>query len=108
SWEGLSTNVCHEDRPDTNKPSDGSRAPTETTGQFGIVPVAPGGSMVFWGSPRTLEGPYTNALYGFSVGDEAVIHTLAPGDIAGVALSDNANLRQQSTDEPGQSTCVGC
>lgn len=107
-WEGLSTNVFNEDITYTIKTSDGSSAPTETTGKFRIVPVAPGGSMVFWGSTGTLEGPYTNALYGFSVGDEAVIHTLAPGDIAGVALSDNANLRQQSTDEPGQSTCVGC
>lgn len=102
-WEGLSKNVFNEDITYSIKTGNGSSAPTETTGTFRIVPVVAGGSMVFWGSTGTKEGPYTNALYGFSVGDEAVIHTLAPGDIDGVALKDNANVR-----EGGQSLCVGC
>jgi hypothetical protein len=102
-WAGLSKNVFNEDITYSIKTGSGTGAPTETTGKFRIVPVAAGGSMVFWGSTGTTPGAYSNALYGFSVGDEAVIHTLAPGDIDGVAIADNANPRND-----GQSLCVGC
>jgi len=102
-WESLSKSVYNEDIQYTVV-SDGKAA----AGSFQVAPVAAGGSMVFWGSTGTEPGPQTNALYGFGVGEEGVIKALAPGDFAGVALQDNANLRDEYADEKGQSVCVGC
>lgn len=102
-WEALWKNV-HDEDIEYTLVSDGQQA----TGTFQIAPVAAGGSMVFWGSTGTEAGPATNALYGFSVGDEGVIQALAPGDYAGVAIQDNGNLRDEFADQPGQSVCVGC
>lgn len=107
-WEGMSRSIYNEDITYTVRTSDGSGAPTETTGTFQIAPAAAGGSMVFWGSTGTDAGPATNALYGFAVGDEGVISALTPGDYQGVALQDNASLRSEFADTPGQSVCVGC
>ena len=102
-WEALSKNVYNEEVQYTIV-SEGK----EGSGSFSIAPVAAGGSMVFWGSTGTEPGPSTNALYGFSVGEEGVLEALSPADYAGVALQDNANLRDEYADTPGQSVCVGC
>ncbi len=107
-WEGLSKNVHDEDITYTIRTGDGAGAPTETTGTFRIAPVAAGGSMVFWGSKGSEPGPYTNTLYGFGVGEEGVIAALSPGDYKGVAIQDNAQLREEYADTKGQSVCVGC
>ncbi len=103
-WDGLSLNVHDEDITYTIRSVDGS----ESTGTFKIAPVAAGGSMVFWGSTGTEPGAMTNALYGFGVGDEGVISALVPGNLTGVAVVGNGDLRMEYTDSPGQSTCVGC
>lgn len=107
-WEGLSLSVYNEDITYTIKNLSGG----ESTGTFTIAPVAAGGSMVFWGSEGTKAGPTTNALYGFGVGEEGVIRVLYPGDIEGVALDDNANLRVRDypnqQEDAGKSGCVGC
>lgn len=102
-WEGISKNVLDEDITYTIRTGSG-----ETTGKFRIAPVAAGGSMVFWGSKGAEPGPYTNTLYGFGVGEEGVIAALSPGDYKGVAIQDNANLREEYADTKGQSVCVGC
>jgi hypothetical protein len=107
-WEGLSKNVLDEDITYTIRTGDGAGAPTETTGVFRVAPVAAGGSMVFWGSTGTLAGVDTNKLYGFGVGDEGVIEALIPGDIGGVAISQNALPRNKDGMPLGKSTCVGC
>jgi len=103
AWQALSLSVYDEDITFTVT-SGGATA----TGTFQIVPVAAGGSMVFWGSTGTKPGETTNALYGFGVGDEGVIRAMYPGDIGGTAISDNANLRSKDVTTPGHSTCVGC
>lgn len=103
AWDALSRSVYGEDITYTVT-SGGATA----TGTFQIVPVAAGGSMVFWGSTGTTPGETTNALYGFGVGDEGVIRAMYPGDIGGTAISDNALLRSKDTDTDGHSTCVGC
>lgn len=102
-WEALWKNVHDEDVTYTIV-SGGKQA----TGTFQITPVPARGSMVFWGSQGTLPGPRNNALYGFSVGEDGVIQALAPGDLKGVAIQDNANLREEYTDTAGQAVCVGC
>lgn len=103
-WEGLSKSVYDEDINYTVKAASGA----ETKGAFRLVPVAAGGSMVFWGSTGTVPGEMSNALYGFGVGDEGVIRAITPGEIEGTAISDNANLRSEYTTTPGHSTCMGC
>ncbi|HSC87499.1 MAG TPA: hypothetical protein VLC09_09530 [Polyangiaceae bacterium] len=103
-WEGLSKSIYSTDIEYTLRAQDGA----ETTGTFQIAPAAAGGSMVFWGSTGTAAGEQTNALYGFSVGDEGVIRAIYPGDIQGTAITDNANLRKEFTTTEGHSTCVGC
>ncbi len=103
-WTGLSKSIYSTDIEYTIKSSSGA----ESTGAFQIAPAAAGGSMVFWGSTGTAAGERTNALYGFSVGDEGVIRAMYPGDIGGTAISDNANLRSKDTTTAGHSTCVGC
>ncbi len=102
-WEQISRNIYNEDISYVVV-SDGK----EGKGSFRVAPVAAGGSMVFWGSTGTEAGPQTNALYGFGVGEEGIIQALSPADYAGVAIQDNANLRDEFTDTPGQSVCVGC
>jgi len=103
AWASLSRSVYNEDITFTITSGGGT-----ATGTFQIVPVAAGGSMVFWGSTGTKPGEQTNALYGFGVGDEGVIRAMYPGDIGGTAISDNANLRSKDTTTQGSSTCVGC
>ncbi len=108
-WLALSKNVLDEDITYSIKTGSGSGAPTETTGTFRIAPAAVGGSMVFWGATTSEPGPETNKLYGFAVGDDAVIQALAPKDFAGVAIQDNGNLRDEYTNgAKGTSVCVGC
>jgi hypothetical protein len=103
AWQALSLSVYNEDITYVVT-SDGASA----TGTFQIVPVAAGGSMVFWGSEGVTPGETTNALYGFGVGDEGVIRAMYPGEIGGAAISDNANLRSKDVTTQGHSTCVGC
>lgn len=103
AWNALSRSVYNEDITFAVT-SGGATA----SGTFQIVPVAAGGSMVFWGSTGTTPGEQTNALYGFGVGDEGVIRAMYPGDIGGTAISDNANLRSKDVTTQGHSTCVGC
>jgi len=103
-WEGLSKSVYNQDITYVVKATSGA----EATGTFQIAPVAAGGSMVFWGSPGTVPGETTNALYGFGVGDEGVIEAIQPGEIKGTSVVANRQLRDERTTTPGHSTCVGC
>jgi len=103
AWDALSHSVYDEDISYTVTSGGGT-----ASGAFRIVPVAAGGSMVFWGSTGTMPGEQTNALYGFAVGDEGVIRAMYPGDVGGTAISDNALLRSKDNTTDGHSTCVGC
>ena len=88
-WEGLSKSVYNQEITYVVKATSGA----EAAGTFQIAPVAAGGSMVFWGSPGTVPGETTNALYGFGVGDEGVIEAIHPGEIKGTTAASPARPR---------------
>ena len=116
SPKGLTYNVFDEDITVTVRAAGGG----ETQVKFQIAPVKAAGSMVFWSSRTTKPGLSTNALYGFSPGDEGIAVTLRPGDVQGTIRDDVAtSLKRAIPDEmiggeptggaaEGQVRCVGC
>lgn len=84
------------------------------SGDFRIVPVLAGGSMVFWGTQSSVVAPGSSRLFGFSVGDEAVVETLRAEQSAttGILHEGGRNLRGEETPvagfQAGQARCVGC
>ena len=56
---------------------------TGTRGDFQVAPVDAGGSMVFWATTSSLvtRTPLSSKLQGFTVGDEAVVQTLAASQV---------------------------
>jgi len=86
-------------------------------GTFRITPALAGGSMVFWGTSSSVPGVGVSALYGFTVGDEAVVPTLAESQVSSVTnvfAATGADLRGDKVAdavdgiEPGKAQCIGC
>ena len=109
-WNGLRSNVFE---PVTVTVTDS--AGKSSTTSFTVAPVEAGGSLVFWASitnrpgidPQTMQ--YTTTLYGFNVGEEAVIKTLSPPDVKQVTYAQNGSLKSAENGAPsGQVRCVGC
>lgn len=117
-WQGVSRNVFDEDITVTvqsaTSAGGGASAPAQV--RFRIAPVQAGGSMIYWGATSTTPGldpnspfQYSTTLLGFSVGEEAVIPTLNPGDVTETMLGDNGEVKRAEYDAPrGQARCVGC
>lgn len=105
--KGLTYNVFDEDITITVRASTGG----ESSVKFRIAPVPAGGSMVFWASSSTLPGLETNALYGFSPGDEGIALTLSPGMVQGTIRDDTATALKRALEDgtpEGQVRCLGC
>jgi hypothetical protein len=118
-WEGVSKNVFDEDITVTVRSATGGQASAPSSVKFRIAPVQAGGSMIYWAAISTSPGKnltntsvpleYTTALMGFSVGEEAVVDTLNPGDVKETMLGDNGEVKRAEYDAPkGQARCVGC
>jgi hypothetical protein len=84
------------------------------SGDFRIVPVLAGGAMVFWGTQSSVVAPGSSRLFGFAVGDEAVVETLRAEQsvMTGVLHEGGRNLRGEETPvagfQAGQVRCIGC
>ncbi|MDX2055657.1 MAG: hypothetical protein SFV15_24860 [Polyangiaceae bacterium] len=109
-WDGLRANVFE---PVTVTVTDATGK--SSTSDFTIAPIAAGGSLVFWASTTNrpgidpATGRYTTTLYGFNVGDEAVIQTLSPPDVQQVTYGQNGGLKSPDSGAPeGKVRCVGC
>lgn len=86
-------------------------------GDFRVTQAHAGGSMVFWGTSSSVPGVGTSALYGFTVGNEAVVPALAEAQVTGVDrvfTATGADLRGEKTADsvtgiqPGKAQCIGC
>lgn len=86
-------------------------------GSFRVVPVLAGGSMVFWGTSSSVVSPGSSQLYGFTMGDEAVVETLSAEqmtDITGVLTPNGRDYRGESVSSAvtgvavGAPRCIGC
>lgn len=91
------------------------------SGTFRITPALAGGSMVFWGTTGSEVSPGASSLYGFTMGDEAVLDTLAAEQVTGIDRVYNAkgtDLRGEidaggegdyvAGFEIGAPRCIGC
>jgi WD40 repeat protein len=117
-WQGVSQNVFDEDITVTVRSAQGNQVSAPSSVKFRIAPVQAGGSMIYWAATSTQPGvnqnqslplEYTTALMGFSVGEEAVVDTLNPGDVQETMLGDNGEIKRAEYDAPrGQARCVGC
>ena len=90
---------------------------TGMSGTFRITPALAGGSMVFWGTESSVVAAGTSRLYGFTMGDEAVVDTLDAGQVTGITNVMQANGRDIRGEnaasyiqgfEPGEARCIGC
>src|SRR5690606_38169043 len=82
-----------------------------------VVPVLAGGSMVFWGTSSSVVSPGSSQLYGFTMGDEAVVETLSAEQvtsISGVLTPNGRDYRGEAQSsavagvEVGAPRCIGC
>jgi hypothetical protein len=87
---------------------------TGARGSFEVAPVEAGGSMVFWATSSSQVGADTSKLYGFSVGDEAVIETLRTDTVQTTPMlhENGRDLRGEYGGkpgfQPGDVQCIGC
>ncbi len=108
-WNGMRANVFEEDISVTVRTSANGAAPSESKVSFRIAPVQAGGSMIYWGATTDQPGLTTTRLLAFSVGEEAVITALRPGDVKETMLGDNGQIKREEYGTPkGQARCVGC
>lgn len=86
-------------------------------GTFRITPALAGGSMVFWGTSSSVVESGSSRLYGFSMGDEAVVDTLRAEQVTGITNVIQANgvdLRGENESSyiagisTGAPRCIGC
>ncbi len=86
-------------------------------GSFRVTPARAGGSMVFWGTSSSVVEPGSSRLYGFTMGDEAVVDTLRAEQVTGITGVYNptgADLRGSTPETAnagfavGAPRCVGC
>ena len=92
------------------------------SGTFRITPALAGGSMVFWGTESSVVAAGSSRLYGFTVGDEAVVDTLDASQVTSidrVYSSQGTDLRGEVNGEnndgtyiagfeDGKARCIGC
>jgi hypothetical protein len=109
--KGLTYNVFDEDITVTVRASTGG----ESSVKFKIAPVKAGGTMVFWSSTTTEPGANTNALYGFTPGDEGIVPALKPLDVLETIMDDTAGSPKRAIADAsvgavpaGGVRCVGC
>lgn len=89
---------------------------TGMRGTFRITPALAGGAMVFWGTSSSVVQPGSSRLYGFTMGDEAVVDVLRAEqvDASGILQANGRDLRGESQSsaiagiDPGAPRCVGC
>jgi hypothetical protein len=114
-WETIAQGVA-DDITVTVRGSGGSGL-VGMRGTFRITPALAGGAMVFWGTTSSVVGVGTSRLYGFTMGDEAVVDTLGAEQVTGitqVTAADGVNLRGETTSSyiqgitPGAPRCIGC
>lgn len=85
-------------------------------GNFRVTPALAGGSMVFWGTSSSVVEPGSSRLYGFTMGDEAVVDTLRAEQVTttNIYTATGEELRGENVGsynpgfEPGAPRCVGC
>jgi len=91
-------------------------------GTFRITPALAGGSMVFWGTESSVVAAGASSLYGFTMGDEAVVDTLATPQVTSidrVYTAQGTDLRGELSGDdgegpyiegfdPGKPRCIGC
>lgn len=114
-WEGIATGVP-DDITVTIRGQGGSGT-VGMSGTFRVTPALAGGAMVFWGTSSSVVEAGSSRLYGFSMGDEAVVDTLRAEQVTGITNVVQANgrdLRGENTSsyiqgiEPGVPRCIGC
>jgi len=96
---------------------------TGMSGSFRITPALAGGSMVFWGTESSVVAAGTSRLYGFTMGDEAVVDTLDTTQVTSidrVYSATGTDLRGEISGDdgmsgtyiagfqPGEPRCIGC
>jgi hypothetical protein len=119
TWVNAATNNGGKPMTVTIRALDSASPATQSgvQGDIQIAPVNAGGSLVFWTVRSSAVGPDTSKLYGFSVGDEAVIEVLNPKTVQfNQVLHENGqDLRGefgQPADKvgfaPGEVQCIGC
>jgi WD40-like Beta Propeller Repeat len=86
-------------------------------GTFRVSKALAGGSMVFWGTSSSVPGKGTSRLYGFTMGDEAVVNTLDTDQIQSidrVYTAVGSDLRGDFARDAvtgfatGEAQCIGC
>jgi hypothetical protein len=109
--KGLTYNAFDDDITVTVRSSSGG----ESSVKFKIAPVKAGGAMVFWSSTTTEPGANTNALYGFTPGDEGIVPALKPLDVLETIMDDTAGSPKRAIADAkvgavpaGGVRCVGC
>ncbi len=115
-WETISEGVQDVDITVTVRGS-GPSGIVGLRGNFRITPALAGGSMVFWGTESSEVEPGTSRLYGFTMGDEAVVNTMAAEDVTNISDVLNGNGADRRGEhvnsykegfEPGEPRCIGC
>lgn len=113
-WDTISKGVQDTDITVTIRSNTGSGT---TGGTFRITGALAGGSMVFWGTTGSEVAQGASSLYGFTMGDEVVVDTLATEQITSidkVITGNGADLRGEKVGDavdgfdPGKPRCVGC
>ncbi len=114
-WEKISSGVSDEITVTIRGANGGTF--TGMRGTFRVIPVLAGGSMVFWGTTSSVVEAGSSRLYGFTMGDEAVVDTMRAEQVTGIANVVQANgrdLRGENVGsyvagfDPGVPRCIGC
>lgn len=121
TWEAIAKGVQNVDITVIVRGASGGSL-TGMEGTFRITPALAGGSMVFWGTESSVVAAGASRLYGFTMGDEAVVDTLATEqvtsidrvyssqgtDLRGEVAGENNDGTYIAGFEPGKNRCIGC
>lgn len=114
-WESIASGI-QDDITVTVRGSGGSGL-VGMRGNFRVTPALAGGAMVFWGTSSSVVAAGSSSLYGFTMGDEAVVDTLEASQVQSinnVIGATGADLRGDKAGdavagfEPGAPRCIGC
>lgn len=113
-WEKVSRGVL--DDITVTVRGNGPDGLTGMRGDFRITPALAGGAMVFWGTSSSVVEPGSSRLFGFTMGDEAVVDVLRAEqvDASGILQANGRDMRGESVSssilgiETGAPRCVGC
>lgn len=114
-WEKVATGV--QDDITVTVRGVGGSGTVGMRGNFRVTPALAGGAMVFWGTSSSVVAAGTSSLFGFTMGDEAVVNTLNSGQVASISNvigATGSDLRGDKVSdavtgfEPGQARCIGC